>query len=283
LKKFAVTQIESNGGLLPFPINSHQGSARLDHLFNDTNQASLRYIAAHLEQTDPTGHALAGFSTGYAQQQWTSSMEVSWLHTFNVTMFNEVRAQWNINQYNLVPNDAGGPAIALGTFGSIGRSVTLPSTSKERDYEFADNLTKVHKHHTFQMGVDEILRGNKISNASFLGGDFIFGNLPGGILSPCLQVPAACGITAPSASINALQSLGLGLPQAFGMGGGNATVTTMMPWTSMYFQDDWALRSNLSLHLGMRYEVDQRSIINTTHKDFGPRASFAVAAPDHGL
>jgi len=39
----------------------------------------------------------------------------------------------------------------------------------------------------------------------------------------------------------------------------------------MYFQDDWALRSNLSLHLGMRYEVDQRSFINTTHKDFGPR------------
>ncbi len=275
LKKFAVTQLESNGGLLPFPITSHQGSARLDHLFNDTNQASLRYIAAHLEETDPTGHALSGFSTGYAQQQWTSSLQVSWLHTFNVNMFNEVRAQWNINQYNLVPNDAGGPSIALATFGAIGRSVTLPSTSKERDYEFADNLTKVHKHHTFQMGVDEILRGNKITNASFLGGDFIFGNLPGGILSPCLQVPAACGITAPSAAINALQSLGLGLPQAFGMGGGNQTVTTMMPWTSMYFQDDWTLRSNLSLHLGMRYEVDQRSFINTTHKDFGPRASFA--------
>jgi len=51
-------------------------------------------------------------------------MQVSWLHTFNVNMFNEIRAQWNINQYNLVPNDAGGPAIALGTFGTIGRSVT---------------------------------------------------------------------------------------------------------------------------------------------------------------
>src|SRR6266700_3601322 len=48
-KAFAVNQIESNGGLLPFPISSHQGSVRMDHIFNDTNQASLRYIAALLE------------------------------------------------------------------------------------------------------------------------------------------------------------------------------------------------------------------------------------------
>jgi len=32
---------------------------------------------------------------------------------------------------------------------------------------FADNLTLVRKHHTFQMGVDEILRGNKIFQCQF--------------------------------------------------------------------------------------------------------------------
>jgi len=275
LSKFLVNQFETNGGLLPFPITSHQGSARLDHLFNDTNQFSVRYIAAHLEQTDPSGHALAGFSNGYSEQQWTSSLQASWLHTFNVNTFNELRAQWNVNQFNLTPNDMGGPVISLDTFGSVGRNLTLPSASKERDYDFADNLTKVHKHHTFTMGVNEMLRGNKISSSTFLGGDFAFGNLPGGILSPCLQVPAACGVAAAPVSINALQSFSLGLPQAFIGGGGNQTVATLMPWTGTYFQDDWAMRSNLSLHLGMRYEVDQRSYINTTHKNFAPRASFA--------
>jgi hypothetical protein len=275
LNKFLVNQFETNGGLLPFPITSHQGSVRLDHLLNDTNQLSARYIVAHVEQSDPSGHALNGFSNGYSEMEWTSSLQASWLHTFNVNMFNDARVQWNVNQYNLLPNDNGGPGIGLDTFGGFGRNLTLPSISKERDYEFADNLTKVYKHHTFQIGGDELLRGNKISNAIFLGGSFTFGNLPGGILSPCLQVPAACGLTASPASINALQSFSLGLPQAFIGGGGNPTVTTMMPWTSAYFQDDWALRSNLTLHLGMRYEVDQRSFINTTHKNFAPRASFA--------
>ncbi len=275
LNKFLVNQFETNGGLLPFPITSHQGSVRLDHLFNDTNQLSARYIAAHLAQSDPTGHALNGFSNGYSEMQWTSSVQASWLHTFSTNMFNEVRAQWNINQYNLLPNDMGGPALGFDIFGAVGRNLTLPSISKERDYEFADNLTRVHKHHIFTMGVGEILRGNKISDAIFQGGGFTFGNLPGGILSPCLQVPAACGLTASPTSINALQSFTLGLPQAFTGGGGNPVVTTMMPWTSAYFQDDWALRSNLSLHLGVRYEVDQRSMINTTYKNFAPRASFA--------
>src|SRR5262249_10890122 len=54
LKAFIVHQLETDGGLLPFPITSHQGSARLDHQFNDTNQGSLRYIAAHLDESDPS-------------------------------------------------------------------------------------------------------------------------------------------------------------------------------------------------------------------------------------
>ncbi len=277
LNAFLVNQFETNGGLLPFPITSHQGSVRLDHLLNDTNQFSARYIAAHLQQSDPSGHALAGFSNGYSELQWTSSLQASWLHTFNANTLNDLRTQWNINQYNLSPNELGGPQLALGQFGSFGHNSTLPSVSKERDYNFADNLTKVYKHHTFQVGVDEMLRVNNSANSTFLNGDFVFGNLPGGVLSPCLQVPAACGLTAGPASINALQSFSLGLPQAFISSGGNPTVKTMMPWTSVYFQDDWALRSNFSLHLGMRYEVDQRAFVNTSHKDFGPRASFAWA------
>src|SRR5437016_11912193 len=49
LSSFLVNQFETNGGLLPFPVTSHQGSMRLDHQFNDRNQASMRFIAAHLE------------------------------------------------------------------------------------------------------------------------------------------------------------------------------------------------------------------------------------------
>src|SRR5205807_5926734 len=125
-------------------------------------------------------------------------------------------------------------------------------------------------------GARELLRGNRSAASTFLGGAFMFGNLPGGILSPCLQVPAACGLAgiAP-AQINSLQSAGLGLPQAYIQGFGNPTVTTMMPYTSFYGQDQWAVRPNFTLSYGLRYEVDQRSFINTDNNNVAPRVSFA--------
>jgi hypothetical protein len=108
-----------------------------------------------------------------------------------------------------------------------------------------------------------------------MAGGFVFGDLPGGILSPCLQVPAACGLSTAPATLNALQSFGLGLPQAYIQGFGNPTVKTLAPWSSGYFQDSWNPRSNVHVQAGLRYEVDQRQYINTTYHDFAPRVSLA--------
>ncbi|HEV3039846.1 MAG TPA: TonB-dependent receptor [Candidatus Angelobacter sp.] len=276
LKQFIVNQFEINGGLLPSPRQSHQFSGRLDHTFNDTNQGSLRYVFAHLSQSDPSIESLTGFSGAFSELTWTSSLQGSWLHTFNANTLNEFRTQWNINQYNFMPNEPGGPTVAVAGFGSFGRNLTLPNISTERDYEFADNFTHVYGKHMFQMGVKELLRGNRTSSATFLGGDFVFGNLPGGILSPCLQVPAACGLVGVSpAPINSIQSVSLGLPQAYIQSFGDPNVTTMMPWTSFYWQDQWSIRPNLILNYGLRYDIDQRSFINTDYNNFAPRASFA--------
>jgi hypothetical protein len=272
LNQFLVNQFETNGGLLPFPITSHQGSIRLDHQFNDLNQASLRYVAAHLQESDPNSRT---FFNAFSELEWTSSLQATWMHTFNANLVNEARIQWNVNQYNITPNTLGEINLNLSGFGSFGQSPAMPSLSKERDFEFADNVTRVYGQHTFQMGGDEILRANRGDNYTFLSGGFVFGDLPGGILSPCLQVPAACGLSAAPATINSLQSFSLGLPQAYLQGFGNTTVKTFLPWSSGYFQDTWGLRSNLHLQLGLRYEVDQREYINTTYHDVAPRVSLA--------
>jgi hypothetical protein len=41
--QFIVSQFEKEGGLFPFPIRQHTGTARLDHWFNNNNQAFVRY------------------------------------------------------------------------------------------------------------------------------------------------------------------------------------------------------------------------------------------------
>jgi len=275
LNQYLVNQFETNGGLLPFPITAHQGSVRLDQQFNDRNQGSLRYVVAHLAESDPGVQSLSGFSNDFSQLQWTSSLQATWLHTFSSTLVNDFRAQWNINQYNLMPNVQGQVNLAFSGFGDIGQNLLLPNISKERDYQFADNVTKVHRQHMLEMGFDELLRGNRTANFGFMGGEFDFGDLPGGILSPCLQVPAACGVTASPATINALQSFALGLPQAYIQGFGNPTVVSNMPLTSFYFQDDWSVRPDFMVHAGLRYEIDQRSFIHTSYNDFAPRIAVA--------
>jgi hypothetical protein len=272
LNQFLVNQFETNGGVLPFPITSHQASVRLDHQVNDLNQASLRYVAAHVKESHPSTQSF--FST-FSDLDWTSSLQGTWMHTFNANLLNEARGQWNINRYNVTPNTMGEPSLILSGFGTFGQSLTMPNLSKEQDFEFADNLTLVRGQHTLQMGGDEILRGSHAESFILMGGAFIFGDLPGFLLSPCLDTPATCGVSAAPAVINSLQSFGLGLPQAYLQGFGNPSVKTLLPWSSGYFQDSWSPRSNLHIQAGLRYEVDQRHFINTTYHDFAPRLSLA--------
>lgn len=274
LKQFVVNQFETAGGLQPFPMTIQQGSVRLDHKFSDHDQSSARYIAAHLTDSNPTALATAGSNNNYGEVQWTSSLQASWLHTFNANALNDTRIQWNVNQYSITPNNMGEPNLALAGFGTFGEAFTLPNISRERNYEFADNFVRVYKDHVFEMGGDEILRGKRSSTFGFLGGGFRFGDLPGGVVSPCLQVPAACGLSASPAGINAVQAFGLGLPRLYLQGFGDPVVSTFMPWTSMYFQDTWRVRPNLQVLMGVRYEIDQRSYVNTTYHDIAPRVSL---------
>jgi hypothetical protein len=56
--QFIVRQFEKDGGLFPFPIRQHAATGRLDHRFNNSNQALLRYTFAHLTESDPDVQAL---------------------------------------------------------------------------------------------------------------------------------------------------------------------------------------------------------------------------------
>jgi len=130
-------------------------------------------------------------------------------------------------KFNVNTNDPGGPGLDVQGFGFFGRNIFLPSYNMIRRYEFADNFTLTRGRHTPQMGFDELLRGDNSASATFFGGRFEFLQLPGGLVSPCLQVPAACGLSASTASapISTLQSWSLGLPSFYEQGFGEQTIS----------------------------------------------------------
>jgi carboxypeptidase family protein len=275
---FLVNQFENNGGLFPYTTREYQTSARLDHQFSERNQMYLRYSFAHDHEENTDATSLTGFSRGSSiKPAYDHTLQGSWFHQFSPRTLNEVRLQFNYSHFDVIPNTPGEVGLDLPGFANLGTQIFLPSKTIMRRFEVADNITLVRGHHTLKFGGYELYRGNHSESNTFFPGRFVFGNLPGGIISPCLQVPAACGLTGTNpAAINALQSASLGLPQFYQQGFGNPVYNYPRPWTSFYAQDTWQIKPNFTFNIGVRYELDsQYGSLVTDKNNFGPRASIA--------
>ena len=209
LAPYIVNQFEVNGGLFPSPTHESLFSARLDHRFSNSDQAFVRYSYAHLTEKNPDVQALTGFSRGTSELAWDSTAQIGWFHLFNPSTQNEARFQWNWYQFNVNTNDPGGPGLDVEGFGFFGRQIFLPSFTTARRYEFADNLSLTRGHHTIRMGFAELIRGNNTSSQTFFPGRFEFLELPGALVSLCLEAPAVCGLPATQVpgSLSTLQAV----------------------------------------------------------------------------
>jgi hypothetical protein len=277
LNAFLVNQFENNGGLAPYNEREYLANVRLDHTFNDHNQMYLSYMYGHDSEANVDSLGLTGFSRGNSIHSYDHTAQAAWYHEFSPVTQNELRGEFSYSTFNAIPNVPGQAGMDLSGFASFGTQIFLPSLSILRRYSAADNLTLVRGRHTIKGGVYFLERGNHTESHTFFPGRFEFGNLPGGILSPCLQVPAACGLTGINpAAINSIQSASLGLPQFYQQGFGSPNYSYPRPFAAMYVQDSWQMASNFTLDLGLRYEMDvQTGPLASSFNNVAPRASFA--------
>ncbi len=275
-----VNQFETNGGVFAFPTRTYYGSGRLDNRFSEKDSAFLRASAAHLTESDPTLQSLTGFSRGTTILVTDNTVQGSWFHQFNANASNEAIAQYNNTEFDVTTNDPGGPGLDVPGYAFLGRNIFLPNFATNRRYQYADNFTLLRGKHSMRFGFSEILRNANNSADLFQGGRFEFLQLPGYLVSPCLTVPAACGLSAStvSAPISTLQAFSLGLPGFYEQGFGTPAFILQRPLTSFYAQDSWQALPGLTLNYGLRYEIDdQNGTLNTYKKDFAPRFSFAYS------
>ena len=274
---FLVSQFETNGGLFPFDTRQYQVSGRFDHRFSDKNQVYLRYSYAHDLEKNPDVQSLTGFSRGSSVHTYDSTIQGSWFHLFSPNTANEARAQWSYDDFNVIPNEPGQVGLDIPGFANLGTQIFLPNLTITRRYELADNLTMTRGHHSMKFGGYGLMRGNHTESHTFFPGRFVFGSLTGALLSPCLVSPAACGLAGVSpATLDSLQTVSLGLPQFYQQGFDNPVYVSNRPFAAFYGQDSWAVRRNLTLNFGLRYELDvQYGNLNTDKNNFAPRVSFA--------
>jgi hypothetical protein len=268
LNGFLINALETNGGLFNYSTREYLASGRFDHRFSDSNQVSLSYRFGHDLEENPDVQSLTGFSAGSSIHDYDNNALAAWYHQFSPTAQNEARLQFDYATLNVIPNEPGEVGLQIpGFVNNLGTSIFLPSLTITRRYEMADNFTLVRGHHTMKFGGSELLRGNHTESHTFFPGRFVFGSLPGSLISPELA----------STTINPLQSASFGLPQVFQQGFGNPVYPYYTrPFTAAYWQDSWRITSNFTLNYGLRYELDtQYAPLTTYKKDFGPRVSFA--------
>jgi hypothetical protein len=274
--QYLINQFESNGGLFPYTNRLYLASTRFDHQFSDHNQIALRYSFGHDREENPDVTSLTGFSRGSSVKAFDHTLLGSWFHQFSARTLNDAHVQWNYSDFDVIPNVPGQAGLDIPGFGNIGTQIFLPSLTIMRRYEFADNVTLVRGKHNIKFGGYELYRGNHSESHTFFPGRFVFGNLPGGAISPCLQVPAACGLTASPATINSIQAASLGLPQFYQQGFGNPIYNYPRPFTAAFVQDQWQMAPNFTVNAGVRYELDsQYGALATDKNNFAPRVSFA--------
>ncbi|HLJ49023.1 MAG TPA: carboxypeptidase regulatory-like domain-containing protein [Bryobacteraceae bacterium] len=279
-------------GLLTFASpnynNAYHAIAAIDYNISDKDQLRGRYIYDKSVGIDFN----ASLPVFYEPSPATNNMvAVSEFHNFSPTLENELRLSYRRNNANIsagnfsFPGLDAFPNISLDDLGlQIGPDPNTPSGAISNTASLVDNLSKTWGKHSFKLGysiTDIILTGTFVQRAR---GDYDYSSLGEFLLD---QQPSGSLFGTPSSgerSVGAANGVPFGFLQH-----------------AAYFNDDWKIRPNLTLNLGIRYEyvtvpvgsraqqyssiADVPGVISfaapqSTKNDWSPRIGFAYS-PGH--
>ena len=280
-----------------FPANTSNAlvSGRIDHTFSSSDTGFIRLNFSRFNGENQATGALNAVSRGNNIKAPNAGILVSENHTFNSTTINELRAQFFYYNLKVTPNDPVGPEVNILGFGNFGRDIFLPSNSFTRQLDIADTLSMVRGSHTLKTGF--VIQAQRVSTNSetYLPGTFRFGALPfatlfsaqaSGIvtdISTNASLDAATRsllintLTNQSAStISSVQAYNARLPQVYQQGFGLPYYASNGQKFSVFGQDTWKVRPNITLNYGLRYFVqNEADPVPTDKNNFQPRFGFS--------
>ena len=248
--------------------NSDQGDIKIDWIASQKDHVYGRYSQQHI--TNPTTNSQ--LLTGNSDNEFPLYNGVlDYTHTFSPSLLNSARigaSYFPVTEGYTNPTGQNLPSV-FGVAGAAPNQTFLPlmtfqgasygpqigtnnlvSQFHDTVIQAEDTVTLVHGNHTFNVGFQFY---NYRTNVLYVGnsglaGQFIYnGSFTGNPL-----VGSSTAGTTPTGWAEADFLLGLPENVGLGSGGGRSLRNSLY---SAFAQDDWHLRSNFTLNLGLRYEV----------------------------
>ena len=248
-------------------LDRDQFSIRGDHRFSDSNSMFITFFNEDQVFADPFafgGSTIPGFGTT-GDLRFTNVV-VSDFHTFSPRTVNEARFSWHqrdtlsvvpvnhttpgdLGIEGIVPDDAaalGPPRVDITGFTTFGNTIQGPQGRDDNTFQVVDNVSHNRGSHNFKWGGEY---RNYYQNQTF---DFINSGLYffTGDMTAILGKPVIPGLTA------ALSDFARGDVLEYVQ---NSAGTPRYETQSynLFLQDDWKVRPNFTLNLGVRYELDK--------------------------
>ena len=266
-------------------------SPRVDFQLTPNDTLSVRYAFsnANIQHSGVGGFNLV--STGFHNHGDEHTVQIANTRVLGSNAVNETRFQFNRASISSISDDFSPQLDVLNGF--IGGGAQVGSSSNVlSSYELQNYATISHKAHTWRFGVR--VRAAILNNASPInfGGAFVF---TGGLApeldasnQPVLDSSGSPVLVNISSIENyrrtllfqrmglspaQIRALGSGASQ-FSINAGQASFSVNQEDIGAFVGDDWRLRRNLTLNLGLRYE-GQTNIHDWP--DFAPRLGLAWA------
>ncbi|HEU4714760.1 MAG TPA: TonB-dependent receptor [Pyrinomonadaceae bacterium] len=266
----------------PVPNRRTSFSPRVDFQINQNHTLIVRYNYTKNTRVDGVG----GFqlpSRAYDRENTEQSIQFTETAIINKSIINETRFQFEKNG-SLQDADNTIPTLEVQEAFTGGGAQVGQSSNDTHNWELTNNTTIAHGAHSMKFGgrfrrveIDQFSPQNFGGTYRFFGGAFgpVFdsnGDQIGiDIISSIERYRRTLEFLEDGLTPDQIRILGGGASQ-FLLSSGNPE-TKISQWDlGGYFQDDWKLRPNFTLSLGLRYE-NQKNI--DSNFNFGPRLGFA--------
>lgn len=238
-------------GVYPNPVDSSNFLAKVDHALSGIDQFSVRYSLYKVTSENSRGAgALSAPSASAGLDNIDQAVAFSNTLSLSTRTVNETRAQFAYGSLEAPPTDPIGPAVNIQGVASFGTLSGSPTRRTNKMFQIVDNLSHQAGAHAMRAGVDFLYNGNTITYPRSIRGAYTFSSLAN-FLSGVYN--------------NA------GFTQTFGA----SVVSQTNPNLGVYAQDEWSVRSGLTVNAGLRYDLQFLETINTDTNNVSPRAGFA--------